>query len=159
MNLTWLKTYWNKWLLLAALIVLFVLCFLWWLLFWVLQPLQPASLASTAVLTVIPPPTITPTLGATLTPTPPEEGAGGNDIAVGVYVQIFDTGRDGLRLRSGPGTSYEVNFIGLDEEVFLVKDGPKEADGHTWWYLVAPYDANRSGWAASRYLEVVSRSP
>jgi hypothetical protein len=45
----------------------------------------------------------------------------------------------------------------MDAEVFEVKEGPKEADGFTWWYLVAPYDTNRSGWAASKFLTVVPK--
>jgi len=36
-----------------------------------------------------------------------------------------------------------------------VRDGPQEADGYTWWYLVAPYDENRAGWAASEFLAAI----
>ncbi len=31
----------------------------------------------------------------------------------------------------------------------------KQADGYTWWYLVAPYDSTRAGWAAADFLAVV----
>jgi len=37
-----------------------------------------------------------------------------------------------------------------------VVDGPEQADGFIWWYLEAPYDTSRSGWAASQYLGLVS---
>jgi hypothetical protein len=46
----------------------------------------------------------------------------------------------------------------MEAEVFLVKDGPKQSDGFTWWFLEAPYDPDRSGWAASSYLVMV-RNP
>jgi hypothetical protein len=77
-------------------------------------------------------------------------------ISIGSYVQISGTDGAGLRLRSGPGTTNPQRFLGMDAEVFQVKEGPKTADGFTWWYLEAPYDPQRTGWAASEYLKVVS---
>ncbi len=111
-----------------------------------------------AALTVIPAPTSTPF--ATLTPTfdPNQIGAPtipAGEIAIGAYVQITGTEGQGLRLRSGPGLSTTLLFLGEDSEVFQVKDGPKEADGYIWWHLVAPYDASRAGWAAANFLTVV----
>ena len=49
----------------------------------------------------------------------------------------------------------ETVFVGEEEEIFLVKDGPQQADGYTWWYLVAPYDETRAGWAAADFLAAV----
>ena len=46
-------------------------------------------------------------------------------------------------------------FLGYDAEVFVVKDGPRQADGYTWYYLVAPYDDTRAGWAASNFLNII----
>jgi hypothetical protein len=110
-----------------------------------------------ADLTLIPAPTSTPPTTPTLTPDPlvgtPTAPAG--VIAVGVYVQITGTGGDGLRLRSAPSLTGEQLFLGEDAEVFQVRDGPKEANGYTWWYLVAPYDESRAGWAAAKFLSVV----
>jgi len=77
----------------------------------------------------------------------------------GIYVQISGTGGDGLRLRQQPGTGSEVMFMGYEAEVFKVMDGPKEQDGYIWWYLTAPYDESRSGWAASNFLTVIELSP
>jgi len=111
-----------------------------------------------ADLTMIPAPTSTPPPAPTLTPDPLQVGtptAPAGTIAVGVYVQITGTGGDGLRLRSAPGLTSELLFLGEDAEVFLVRDGPQEANGYTWWYLVAPYDESRAGWAASNFLTVV----
>ena len=74
---------------------------------------------------------------------------------MGSFVQITGTGGDGLRIRTEPGLSSEVRFLGLDSEVFEIREGPQEIDGHTWWYLVAPFEENRNGWAVSGYLSVV----
>ena len=108
-----------------------------------------------ADLTVIPAPT--GTSGAPPTPTidpfaSPTAQAG---IAIGNYVQITGTEGDGLRIRSEPGLNGNPDFLGYDSEVFLVQDGPREVDGYTWWYLVAPYDDTRAGWAASDFLSYI----
>ncbi|WP_298010590.1 MULTISPECIES: SH3 domain-containing protein [Anaerolinea] len=109
-----------------------------------------------AILTVIPAPTVTPTPLFIITETPEIASVEINGISIGVYVQISGTGGDGLRLRSGPGKEFPPLFLGYESEVFEVKDGPKFSDGITWWYLVAPYDQTRSGWAASDYLKLVT---
>ena len=70
-------------------------------------------------------------------------------------MQISGTGGDGLRLRTEPGLESEVRMLGLEAEVFQVKDGPREVDGYNWWYLVAPVDTTRRGWAVANYLAVV----
>ena len=121
-----------------------------------LQP-QPASLPK---VTLIAAPTLTPTLAApTPTPVGTPTGQPVDGIGVGMYVQITGTGGDGLRLRAGPGKSNDPRFLGNESEVFLVKDGPKFADGLTWWLLEAPYDKTRSGWAAAQFLGVVNAPP
>lgn len=73
-------------------------------------------------------------------------------IGVGAYVQVAGTEGAGLRMRSDPGLDGEVHFTALDSEVFLVIEGPVEADGYTWWRLEAPYDQNRRGWSAGDFL-------
>jgi hypothetical protein len=122
------------------------------------------SPALTQPITVIPAPSVTipailptnpPGSNVTVVPTPLPAG----QMGIGAYVQIFGTGGDGLRLRGGPGTTFAPLFLGMESEVFKVTDGPKDADGFTWWYLVAPYDDNRKGWAAQTYLSVISDTP
>jgi hypothetical protein len=125
------------------------------------SPRTPVGIV-TAALTVIPAPTDTP-LPATPTekvedPTPelqfppsPQPGV----IAVGAYVQVSGTEGEGLRLRAGPGLEHNPDFLGLEGEVFVVQEGPQDADGYTWWYLVAPADTTRTGWAVSNFLEVI----
>lgn len=128
----------------------------------------PGTVAGpTLQLTVVPAPSLTlpPVQGltpiaATKTATPaiPPAPISSGSIGIGIYVQIAGTGGEGLRLRSAPGTSSPPLFLGMEAEAFLVTDGPQEKDGITWWYLVAPYDKNRSGWAAANYLIVVQKA-
>ena len=96
----------------------------------------------------VPTPTINAGLAASLTAQP-------SQIALNTYVQISGTGTDGLRIRSAPGLNSDTVFRGDESETFMVKDGPKQADGYSWWYVVAPYDSTRAGWAAANYLAVV----
>lgn len=108
-----------------------------------------------ADVTVIPAPT--GTSGAPPTPTidpfsTPTTLAG---IAIGNYVQITGTEGQGLRIRAQPGLSGEFQFLAYDAEVFVVQDGPREVDGYVWWYLVAPYDETRVGWAAADFLTYI----
>jgi hypothetical protein len=98
--------------------------------------------------TVVAPPT--PTFDPNVTPT-----VAAGAIGIGGYVQISGTEGQGLRLRTAPGLSGAQAFLGFDEEVFEVRDGPQVVDGYTWWYLVAPYDETRVGWAAADFLAVV----
>jgi hypothetical protein len=151
----------DPWVILGAIgfgvtLLILILLFLW-------STRAPIALsgAPTAVMTVISlptptslPPSPTPSAAVTATNTPPPPAESG-DIAVGAYVQVSGTGGDGLRFRSEPGLSSEVRFVGLEAEVFEVREGPQEADGHTWWYLVAPFDETLAGWAVSGYLRTV----
>ncbi len=127
----------------------------------ILRPERNSEAPPTAVLSVILMPTttpqvMTPTPDPLVTPTlpvppPPPPGA----IGIGAFVQVSGTGGDGLRLRSQPALSGEILFLGLESEIFRVDDGPQQADGYTWWYLVAPYDANVNGWAVANFMVAV----
>lgn len=115
---------------------------------------QPGSIS--AALTIIPAPTSTPTPIPTPTPDPnltPTPIPG--QVMLGSYVQVAKTGGQGLRIRANPGLQGEFLFLALDSEMFIVNDGPVELDGYTWWYLTAPYDEKRVGWAASSFLEYI----
>lgn len=111
-----------------------------------------------ADLTMIPAATSTSIFTRTPTPDPQQLGTPtlpADAIVIGSYVQITGTGGDGLRLRSAPGLASDQLFLGEDAEVFQVRDGPQDANGYTWWYIVAPYDETRAGWAAANFLAVV----
>jgi hypothetical protein len=124
------------------------------------SPNQSQYNFSTAVITIIPAPTLTPVVSIAATGQPsqtptsetqPTQGG----ITIGVYVIISGTGGNGLNLREEPGINNKTLTIGMDSEMFLVKDGPRDADGYTWWFLQAPYDETRNGWAAADYLTVL----
>jgi hypothetical protein len=110
--------------------------------------------APTPIVAFIPAPSETPTIDFSMlmaTPTQkPLEII--NGITIGTYVQILGTGNSGLRFREQPGLQMITVFVSGESEVFEVRDGPRQADGKTWWYMVAPYDPNRNGWAVNDYL-------
>ena len=114
----------------------------------------------TAEMAVIPAPTPTvpiPTLPpASPTPTmdvPPAPIPG--VLSPGAIVQIIGTGGEGLNLRAIPGLESNIQYLGLESEVFTIVEGPVEKDGLVWWRLVGFYDETRSGWGASNFLEIV----
>ena len=123
------------------------------------RPPQSPVGAVTAALTVI------PSFSSTVTPAVSESASADIRLAtstlepgvigIGVFVQVSGTGGDGLRLRQGPSLGHEMQFLGLDGELFQVGDGPIAADGYTWWFVIGSYDETRQGWAASEFLEVV----
>ena len=128
---------------------------------WLTWPPPQVPGRPTAVLTVIPwatstpQPTATSTLAATPTDAGPPTPRPG-EIGIGSIVQIVGTNGDGLNIRSEPGLASEVFFLGYDSEVFVVRDGPVEIDGFTWWFLETPVDKARSGWAAAAFLSLVA---
>lgn len=79
------------------------------------------------------------------------------ELSIGAYVQVTGTGGDGLRLRVSPSLQSQVRFLGMESEVFLVKDGPQEVDNYIWWYVVAPLEEARAGWAVANYLRVIQK--
>ncbi len=104
---------------------------------------------------MIPAPTETSSAPPTPTIDPFAPSPTPTGLALGNYAQITGTNGEGLRIRSKPGLDGEFVFLGYDSEVFLVKDGPQTVDGYVWWYLVAPYDETRAGWAASDFLTYI----
>ena len=150
-----------SWLFAVAVVIMLAAAGLWGYIL-VTRPAAVQQPTVTPVFVVITPSrTSTPTSD---TPTPAMVEAGptptfppppaGSLIKVDAYVQVVNTG-GGLRLRYEPGLLSEVNYLAVDYEVFIVKDGPREADGMTWWLLVAQADDRRNGWGASNYLQVV----
>ena len=125
---------------------------------------RPSLTPVSAALIVIPATSSTPfALTPTQTPFPPTPvftpSAAPGQIAIGVYVQP-STGGVGLRVHIAPSLTADLAFQGaaFDSEVFLVTDGPKQAEGYTWWYLTASYDATRAGWAVQNYLVAIPTS-
>ncbi|MFN8388628.1 MAG: SH3 domain-containing protein [Anaerolineales bacterium] len=146
----------NKWVILGALSFAGLLLLITALSIGFKPPLQPSDVGfAPANLTVIPASTSTSSAPPTATIDPFAPTATPTGIAIGNYVQISGTNGEGLRIRSEPGLTGNPDFLGYDSEVFIVKDGPQIVDGYTWWYLVAPYDDTRAGWAASDFLSYI----
>jgi hypothetical protein len=152
-----LRPYLNRFVIFGSLIVAGILILITLILIgWTSPRFSPEVGFAPADLTMIPAPTHTPAVTATPTLDPfATPVVDQTVINIDGYVQITGTGTDGLRIRSAPGLNTETVFRGEDSEVFLVKDGPQTADGYTWWYVVAPYDDTRAGWAAADFLAVV----
>jgi hypothetical protein len=122
------------------------------------RPPRIKVIAVTAALTVIPSSsTATPTSMEIISTNQPDitPTIQPGSIGISVFVQVSGTGGDGLRLRKEPGLDSEMQFLGLDGELFQVGDGPVDQDGYTWWFVVGSYDETRQGWAAADFLEVV----
>ena len=146
----------NRWVILGAILVAGLLLLITAITIGFTSPLQTSDVGFVpADVTVIPASTSTSNAPPTATidpfaPTPVPTG-----IAIGNYVQITGTDGEGLRIRSEPGLNGTPVFLGYDSEVFIIQDGPREVDGYVWWYLVAPYDETRVGWAAADFLSYI----
>ena len=146
----------NKWVILGALLLTGLLLLITAISIGITTARQASDVGfAPADVTIIPAPTSTSGAPPTPTidpfaPTPVPTG-----IALGNYVQISGTNGEGLRIRSEPGLNGNPEFLGFDSEVFIIQDGPRTVDGYTWWYLVAPYDESRAGWAAADFLTYI----
>ncbi len=142
----------NPWVIVGAVFIASVLLAATFLAAGSVTPSDQLTYSGEAALTVIPVPTLTPTV---IPPTPvlPATLETNSSIQVGGYVKISGTEGEGLRFRRDPSLNGEVIYLGLEDEVFLVKNGPEDQDGYLWWYLEAPLNETRKGWAVSIYLQ------
>ena len=123
------------------------------------KPEQTLTAQVTALVNIIPAPSSTPAISQ---PTPtsaptamPGDSQDEGVIEVGAYVQVSGTGGTGFRMRTYASLEAEVRLLGTEAEIFEVKDGPQQAEGYTWWYLVSPSDQTRQGWAVKDYLVAI----
>src|SRR5215208_7392606 len=124
----------NKWVVLGAVLLTGFLLLITAISIGLTSARQNANVGfAPADLTVIPAPTSTSNAPATPTIDPFAPTTAPTGIAIGSYVQISGTEGDGLRIRSEPGLNGNPEFLGYDSEVFIVQDGPREADGFVWW--------------------------
>ncbi|MEA1978758.1 MAG: hypothetical protein U9N80_12765 [Chloroflexota bacterium] len=99
------------------------------------------------------PPTETVEPENTSTPTLSPEASG--SLSLGRLVEVFGTEGDGLRMRDNVGLDSKIVFIAVESEVFELRDGPVQKDGYEWWFLVNPYNLDKTGWAVSTYLRAI----
>lgn len=112
-------------------------------------PILTAVVAETLTTPLPPRGTLTPGASRLLVaetpgaPTEPEIRAGG-------YVKVVNTRGQHLRARAGPGLDYQVQARFEEGARLLVLDGPREADGYTWWKV---QDDGQEGWCAADWLQ------
>ena len=112
--------------------------------------------AERSLLTVIPAPTLTPTVYATKVPQTLDIHYVSEDgLSVGMTVAVYDTGDTGLSVRPQPGLGGYLNFVAYEGERFVIVDGPDSRNDYIWWKLESPDDPDRTGWAVSDYLKAV----
>ncbi|MCK4740849.1 MAG: hypothetical protein KAS80_01050 [Anaerolineales bacterium] len=115
-------------------------------------PILVLITAPTASIT-IPPPTETVEPADTPTPTLSPEADG--SLSQGRLVEVYGTEGDSLRLRDNTGLDSKIVFLAVESEVFELREGPVEKDGYEWWFLVNPYNLEKTGWAVSIYLRTI----
>jgi hypothetical protein len=139
---------------LGAVQALAVVAVVWVAIYTAPLPTLPAE-AVAPYFTVFPPPSLTPvpptlTLTPYYTPTISLPTVIPGTIGVGAMVEATE---DGLRLRDAPSLQGRILAQASAHELFTVVDGPRSADGYTWWLLQGVYDTTRQGWAVENYLQ------
>ncbi len=139
---------------LGAILALVIVFVAWVAIYTAPLPTLPAQ-AAAPYFTVFPPPSLTPvpptpTLTPYVTPTTSLPTVIPGTIGVGAMVEATE---DGLRLRDAPSLNGRILAQASANELFTVVDGPRSADGYTWWLLQGVYDATRQGWAVENYLQ------
>ena len=72
--------------------------------------------------------------------------------STGMVVHIFQTGGDGLKIRSTAGFEGIPVYLGSEGEEFEIIAGPEIVDSKIWWKIVSISDPQKSGWAVQEYL-------
>lgn len=101
--------------------------------------------AVVTVTTAAPAATFTPMVIVATPPPPP--------LSAGVTAEVFGTGADQLRVRSGPGTTYATFQIVGDGTRMQVLEGPSPADGFQWWRV--QLSDGTIGWVVGDFLRTV----
>ncbi|MGQ9667033.1 MAG: SH3 domain-containing protein [Anaerolineae bacterium] len=107
----------------------------------------PEPLSPTATPTPAPAPAaaFTPMVIVATPPPPP--------LSAGMTAEVFGTGADQLRVRSGPGTTYATLQIVADGTRVQVLEGPSPADGFQWWQV--QLSDGTIGWVVGDFLRTV----
>jgi hypothetical protein len=95
-----------------------------------------------------------PTLDPVLLPTdPPLATLPPGDFTIGNTIKIIGVGMNGLNVRSQPGVGSTIKFHASEEELFILKDGPRFVSNDEWWLIEDPTNSSRVGWASRRFLQ------
>jgi 3D (Asp-Asp-Asp) domain-containing protein len=78
-------------------------------------------------------------------------------MTIGSYGQVTGTGAAGLRVRSGPATSFATRVILYEEAAVRVKRGPQRDErGALWYELADPRGDEVWGWGSSEYVRAAT---
>lgn len=123
-------------------------------------PLNPASLPEPTVILLTAPPSPTtsatrpfptPTTIPTFTPVPtPDLAQPPDEVTVGYYAQVVETGGVGVTVRGGPSTSNVRMTVASEGSIVYVLGGPTQADDLLWWQVRLADGVE--GWVASDFL-------
>lgn len=119
------------------------------------SPVQPTIIVLTAPPTAVPSPTaniVTPTPIPTFTPIPtPDTAVAPEEVTVGYYAVVANTGDIGVSVRGGPSTSNTLITVADEGSYMLVLDGPESANNFLWWQV--RLEDGTEGWVAGQFLE------
>lgn len=76
-------------------------------------------------------------------------------ISVGAHVTVDVDG--GLNVRPEPTVNNVERFRANFGEIFIVIDGPQNANGFTWWLIQDVNNSARGGWAVGEFLQVAQQ--
>lgn len=118
-------------------------------------PLEPTIIVLTAPPSPTPtitPPVSTPTPIPTLTPIPtPEAPFIPEEVTIGYYVVVANTGLSGVTVRSGPSTDNVQLGVASEGAVMLVIGGPEQGSDRLWWQV--QLEDGTEGWVAAEFVE------
>jgi len=118
----------------------------------------PTPTAEATSAEAIPTATVRPEQETVEPPTPtvvlpietPGEAELPTEIGLGVTVVVKGTGGAGLNLREQPTTYGKIVASSKEGSELTVIDGPRDADGYTWWKLRT--SGGEEGWGAANWL-------
>jgi hypothetical protein len=72
---------------------------------------------------------------------------------------VYGVTANGVRIRSGPGTSYTIlEQVNANTEIIAYSGGTVKANGYTWRFVTSDFYAwgQGFGWIANKYLTLLS---
>ncbi len=102
----------------------------------------------TATVPLIPPtPTVAPTATTAATP---DLSVAPDEITIGYYATIVNTGGVGVTVRNGPNTSNLPVLVASEGSYLLIMEGPTPGGDYQWWRV--RLGDGTEGWVAGDFL-------
>lgn len=115
----------------------------------------PSPTPTRAVTSTPTPPLPTPTPQPTPTPLPPTPTPLPPLAVLQVGAEATVNAESGLRVRSGPGTSFDPVTTLAPGTIVKITDGPQRADTYNWWKIQFDSEegGQNEGWVAGDFLD------